>query len=125
GDRHDEPEIAAHQLVERFGIAHPDQLGEAHFLFLRNQRVATDLPQVLIEGPLIRRGPPPARRDLHRTHANSASGISCTRPLPPARRDLARRHPHSASGIPCPRPLPPSGIRVSPNLSFRYGTAQP
>jgi hypothetical protein len=58
GDRHHEAQVAADQLVQRFLVVDADELGEPDLLFLRDQRIAADLPQVLVERPFIERGPP-------------------------------------------------------------------
>jgi len=52
-NRHDEPQVGAHQLVERFRILLLDPLREGDLFFARNQRILTDLPQILIQRPLI------------------------------------------------------------------------
>jgi hypothetical protein len=69
GHRDDEAEVAADQLVEGLTIAGADPLGEADLLLLRNQRVLADLTEILVQGSLVERRTPPARTDLHWTHA--------------------------------------------------------
>jgi hypothetical protein len=44
GDRDDEPEVAAHELVQRLSIPDPNALGQADLFFLRDQRVLADFP---------------------------------------------------------------------------------
>src|SRR2546422_11780564 len=77
-DRDHESEIGAYQLVERLGVAQLDALGERHLLLPRDERVLTDLAQVLVERPLVERGPfrriqmhgvvtPPSRYDAARS----------------------------------------------------------
>ncbi len=68
GDRDDEAEVAADQLVERLAVADADPLGEADFFLLRNQRVLADLAEVLVERSLVERGTALAGTDLHWTH---------------------------------------------------------
>ena len=53
GDRHDEPQIGAHELVERLRILLLDSLRERDFFFSRYQRILADLPQVLIQRSLV------------------------------------------------------------------------
>src|SRR5436305_4144471 len=55
-DRHHEPQVGAHQLVERLGIALLDPLRERHFLLTGDQRVLADLAEILVERSLIERG---------------------------------------------------------------------
>jgi hypothetical protein len=44
GHGHYEPQVAAHQLVERLPIPDPNPLGQADLFLLRDQRVLADLP---------------------------------------------------------------------------------
>ena len=69
GDRDDEAEVAAHQLVERLAVARADPLGEADLFLLRNQRVLADLAEILVQRSFVERGTPLAGTDLHWTHA--------------------------------------------------------
>jgi hypothetical protein len=65
GDGHHEPQVAAHQLVERFLTSRSDALREGHLVLARNQRILADLSQVLIERSLVK------RRFPHGTHAHA------------------------------------------------------
>ena len=56
GDRDDEAEVAADQLVEALGVADANALRERDLLRLRNQRVAADLAEVVVERTLVGRG---------------------------------------------------------------------
>src|SRR5690606_38794739 len=49
GDRHDEAEVRAHQLVERFLIARANLLRELDLLLALEQRIRADLLEVLIQ----------------------------------------------------------------------------
>ena len=69
GDGHDEPKIAAHQLVERLFLTHADALRQIDLFLLRNQRVLADLAQVLVQRALVERRTALTGTDLHWTHA--------------------------------------------------------
>src|SRR5256885_2375765 len=56
-DRHHEPEVGAHQFVERLRVALLDSLSERHFLLTGDQRVLADLAEVLVERSLVEGGP--------------------------------------------------------------------
>src|SRR5437773_8103010 len=49
GHGDDEPEVGAHQLVQRLRVALLDPLGQRHLLLAGDQRTLADLPQVLVE----------------------------------------------------------------------------
>ena len=51
------PQVGPHELVERLRLAQLDPLSERDLLLARDERILTDLPEVLVERPLIERGP--------------------------------------------------------------------
>jgi len=55
GHRHHEPEVAAHELVERRLTPVPDVLRQRYFVVASDQRILTDLAQILIQGSIFRR----------------------------------------------------------------------
>jgi len=56
GHGDDEPEVGAHQLVQRLRVALLDPLGQRHLFLAGDQRILADLPQVLVERSLVERG---------------------------------------------------------------------
>jgi len=56
GHRDDEPEVRAHQLVQRLRVALLDPLGQRHLFLAGDQRILADFPQVLVERSLVERG---------------------------------------------------------------------
>ena len=76
-DRDDEPQVGADQLVEGLGVALLDALRERHLFLAGNQRILTDLAEILIEGPFI------VRRPLRRVQLHGVFS-------PPPRQNAAR-----------------------------------
>jgi hypothetical protein len=54
GDGYDEPQVGAHQLVQRLRIVLFDSLREGDLFLSRDQRILADFPQILIQRTLIK-----------------------------------------------------------------------
>jgi hypothetical protein len=102
GHRHDEPEVRAHQLVQRLLIVHPNALRQSHLFLTVDQRIDADVTQVLVERAFVVRRLFRGRWHSWTTGAGRAAGTNRERSshLTPgaelnyetARTDLSQNH---------------------------------
>src|SRR5438094_1040 len=116
-DRHHEPQVGAHQLVERLGIALLDPLRERHFLLTGDQRVLADLAEILVERSLIERG------TFRRVQLHGRITLPGLHDAAPSR--MARRTDGAERGGDPPSPDPQAMAEPSPprRMSVSQGSA--
>src|SRR5450759_182567 len=54
GHRYDKAQVRPHQLVERLLVVHADPSRQRRFFIAGNQRIDADVPEILIEGALLK-----------------------------------------------------------------------